>query len=164
MCVCVLVCIHDVCWGMRMSWCSWRSEENPVELVLSSHLCVGFRDETQVVRLAWQAPLPARPSCLFSRFEFDCLPPTVGPWISGFYIFPYVHMCGWCSCLHVYVCTRVQTFMCVCWPWVSSSIALYLIYWVRVSHWTRSLPFCIVWLASLPWGFSVSISFCVPRF
>lgn len=33
---------------------------NLVELVLSSHLYVGSRDQTQVTKLSWQEPLPTK--------------------------------------------------------------------------------------------------------
>lgn len=39
------------------------SEDNFVGLLLSFHIYVGSGGQTQVTRLAWQAPLPPKISC-----------------------------------------------------------------------------------------------------
>lgn len=41
----------------------WRSGDNYVKHVLSFHLYMGSRNQTQVTRLVQQVPLPAKPSC-----------------------------------------------------------------------------------------------------
>ena len=48
---CVCVC------GVYATTCVWRSEDNFIELVLSFHLCVGFRNLTPVIRLEKSPPL-----------------------------------------------------------------------------------------------------------
>lgn len=41
----------------------WRSKDNFLDLVFSSHLYVGPGDRTQVARLVWQVPLSSESFC-----------------------------------------------------------------------------------------------------
>lgn len=50
-----------------------KLEGNYEESVFSFHLCKSFRDWTQAARLAWQAPLPAEPSCQLKSSIFNIL-------------------------------------------------------------------------------------------
>lgn len=49
------------CVGAYIISCVQRSEDNFVELVLSSHISMGSGDQTQVSKLAQQVPLPTEP-------------------------------------------------------------------------------------------------------
>lgn len=48
----------------------WRSEDNSVESGLFFHPYVSYRDQTQVTRLARQAPLTPEPSCQPIGFSY----------------------------------------------------------------------------------------------
>lgn len=47
---------------VRMPQCMWRSEDDPQELILSSHFYRGSGDWSQFARLEWQEALGAEPS------------------------------------------------------------------------------------------------------
>lgn len=71
-----------------------------------------------------------------------------------------------CICMLVFVYTWTCSLCgCMCmetggWHRASSSITLHLIYWGRVSHWTWTLMFWLLWLSLLQ-RFPVSTSYVV---
>lgn len=93
----------------------------------------------------WKWTYTYRCYCAFTTWKYSML---------ILFLCIHVHMCGAmyvCRCSGM--CARVL-FSCVCGGrsshLVSSSIAFHLIFWDRVSHWTRGL---LTWLGWLAWGF-----------
>lgn len=105
-----------------------------VELVLSSHLCVGFRDGTQINRLMWQATLPTEPSCWFSRFKFESRIVTLDKLLLHF------PPCVCVVFMIAYICTHMCVNMCVCMLTLDVfPLALFLIFRGRVFHWELTI-------------------------
>jgi hypothetical protein len=71
-CVCVCVC---VCVGQRTILWSWIS---------SSTFTIGWRDQIQVPRLAWQVPVPTEPSLMPYNMVFRInLDKGLERWLNG---------------------------------------------------------------------------------